>query len=227
LSSSAFDWQPPADGQAVEWHPSTSGGRLEVPDRPVICFIEGDGIGPDIWRATRRVLDAAVAKTFDGKKAIAWYEILAGEKARDVSGEWLPEPSLEAMRRFRVGIKGPLTTPVGGGFRSLNVALRQLLDLYACVRPIRYYPGVPSPVKEPAKVDMVIYRENTEDVYAGIEWKSGSPEAHRLIRFLRDELGKEVREDSGIGIKPVSGFGSKRLVRKAVEHALAEGREEQ
>jgi len=225
LSSSAFDWQPPADGQAVEWHPSTSGGRLEVPDRPVICFIEGDGIGPDIWRATRRVLDAAVAKTFDGKKAIAWYEILAGEKARDVSGEWLPEPSLEAMRRFRVGIKGPLTTPVGGGFRSLNVALRQLLDLYACVRPIRYYPGVPSPVKEPAKVDMVIYRENTEDVYAGIEWKSGSPEAHRLIRFLRDELGKEVREDSGIGIKPVSGFGSKRLVRKAVEHALAEGRE--
>ena len=225
MSSSAFDWQPPADGQAVEWHPSTSGGRLEVPDRPVICFIEGDGIGPDIWRATRRVLDAAVAKTFDGKKAIAWYEILAGEKARDVSGEWLPEPSLEAMRRFRVGIKGPLTTPVGGGFRSLNVALRQLLDLYACVRPIRYYPGVPSPVKEPAKVDMVIYRENTEDVYAGIEWKSGSPEAHRLIRFLRDELGKEVREDSGIGIKPVSGFGSKRLVRKAVEHALAEGRE--
>ena len=225
MSSSAFDWQPPADGQAVEWHPSTSGGRLEVPDRPVICFIEGDGIGPDIWRATRRVLDAAVAKTFDGRKAIAWYEILAGEKARDVSGEWLPEPSLEAMRRFRVGIKGPLTTPVGGGFRSLNVALRQLLDLYACVRPIRYYPGVPSPVKEPAKVDMVIYRENTEDVYAGIEWKSGSPEAHRLIRFLRDELGKEVREDSGIGIKPVSGFGSKRLVRKAVEHALAEGRE--
>jgi isocitrate dehydrogenase len=226
VSSSAFDWAPPADGAAVSWHPAGGGGgRLEVPDRPVICFIEGDGIGPDIWRATRRVLDASVAKAFGGSKAIAWHEILAGEKARDVVGEWLPEQSLEAMRRFRVGIKGPLTTPVGGGFRSLNVALRQLLDLYACVRPVRYYPGVPSPVKEPQKVDMVIFRENTEDVYAGIEWKEGTPEVERLIRFLRDEMGKEVREDSGIGIKPVSRSGSKRLVRKAIEHALEEGRE--
>ena len=200
-------------------------GRLTVPDRPVVCFIEGDGTGPDIWRATKRVLDAVVEKTFGGSKAIAWYEILAGEKARDVTGEWLPEQSLEAMRRFRVGIKGPLTTPVGGGFRSLNVALRQLLDLYACVRPVRYYAGVPSPVKAPDKVDMVIYRENTEDVYAGIEWKAGTPEVLRLIRFLREEMGKEIREDSGIGIKPISAFGSKRLVRKAIEHALADDRD--
>jgi isocitrate dehydrogenase len=225
VSTSEFDWAPPADGQPVTWHPTAAGGgRLEVPDRPVICFIEGDGTGPDIWRATKRVLDAAVAKTFGGKKAIAWYEILAGEKARDVAGEWLPDQSLEAMRRFRVGIKGPLTTPVGGGFRSLNVALRQLLDLYACMRPVRYYAGVPSPVKEPSRVDMVIVRENTEDVYAGIEWKAGTPEVLRLIRFLREEMGKEVREDSGIGIKPISAFGSKRLVRKALEHAIAEGR---
>ncbi len=226
MSSSAFDWSPPADGQAVTWHPDGgAGGRLAVPDRPIVCFIEGDGTGPDIWRATRLVLDAVVAKTFGGSKAIAWHEILAGEKARDLLGEWLPEESLEAMRRYRVGIKGPLTTPVGGGFRSLNVALRQLLDLYACVRPVRYYPGVPSPVKNPAKVDMVIYRENTEDVYAGIEWKEGTPEALRLIRFLREELGREIREDSGIGIKPISAFGSKRLVRKAIEFAFADGRE--
>jgi isocitrate dehydrogenase len=222
LSPSSFDWAPPANGQPVVWHPAATGhgGRLEVPDRPIICFIEGDGTGPDIWRATRRVLDAAVAKT---GKTIVWYEILAGEKARDLTGEWLPEQSLEAMRRFRVGIKGPLTTPVGGGFRSLNVALRQLLDLYACVRPVKHYPGVPSPVKEPGKVSVVIYRENTEDVYSGIEWKAGSPEAQRLIRFLREELGKEVRDESGIGIKPISSFCSKRLVRKAIEHALADG----
>ncbi|HXT51904.1 MAG TPA: isocitrate dehydrogenase (NADP(+)) [Thermoanaerobaculia bacterium] len=225
-SSSTFDWTPPADGQAVEW--SADGGptgRLTVPDRPVVCFIEGDGTGPDIWRATKRVLDAAVEKTSGGGKAIAWYEILAGEKANAQTGTWLPDESLEAMRRYRVGIKGPLTTPVGGGFRSLNVALRQLLDLYACVRPVRYYAGVPSPVKAPEKVDMVIYRENTEDVYAGIEWKAGTPEVLRLIRFLREEMGKEVREDSGIGIKPISAFGTKRLVRKAIEHAFADGRE--
>jgi isocitrate dehydrogenase len=225
LSSSAFDWASPTAGRSVTWHPAATGtgGRLEVPDRPVVCFIEGDGTGPDIWRATRRVLDAAVEKTSGGSKAIAWYEILAGEKARDLTGEWLPEQSLEAMRRYRVGIKGPLTTPVGGGFRSLNVALRQLLDLYACVRPVKHYPGVPSPVREPGKVNVVIYRENTEDVYAGIEWKAGTPEVLRLIRFLREELGKEVREDSGVGIKPISAFGSKRLVRKAIEHALADG----
>jgi len=226
LSSSAFDWTPPADGEAVAWRPGDGPtGRLEVPDRPVVCFIEGDGTGPDIWRATKRVLDAAVEKTFDRAKSIAWYEILAGEKANQLTGEWLPDESLEAMRRFRVGIKGPLTTPVGGGFRSLNVALRQLLDLYACVRPVRYYAGVPSPVKEPSRVDMVIYRENTEDVYAGIEWKAGTPEVLRLIRYLREEMGKEIREDSGIGIKPISAFGSKRLVRKAIEHAFADGRE--
>jgi isocitrate dehydrogenase len=219
VSSSTHDWAPPADGQPVTW----DGARVHVPDRPVVCFIEGDGIGPDIWRATKRVLDAAVEKTFGGSRAIAWHEILAGEKARDLTGEWLPERSLEAMREFRVGIKGPLTTPVGGGFRSLNVALRQLLDLYACVRPVRYFAGVPSPVKRPEAVDMVIYRENTEDVYAGIEWKEGSPEALKLIRFLREELSREVREDSGIGIKPISATGSKRLVRKAIEHALAEG----
>jgi isocitrate dehydrogenase len=213
------DWAPPADGQPVTW----DGTAVSVPDRPIVCFIEGDGIGPDIWRATRRVLDAAVERAYPGR-SIAWYEILAGEKARDLAGDWLPEKSLEAMREYRVGIKGPLTTPVGGGFRSLNVALRQLLDLYACVRPVRYYPGVPSPVKEPERVDMVIYRENTEDVYAGIEWKEGTPEAQRLIRFLREELGKAVREDSGIGIKPISATGSKRLVRKAIEFALAEGR---
>jgi isocitrate dehydrogenase len=199
-------------------------GTLTVPDRPILCFIEGDGTGPDIWRATKRVLDAAVEKSFGGKKKIAWLEILAGEKARDLTGEWLPQQSLDAMRTYRVGIKGPLTTPVGGGFRSLNVALRQLLDLYACVRPVRYYEGVPSPVKAPGKVDMVIYRENTEDVYAGIEWKSGTPEAQKLIRYLREELGKDIRQDSGIGIKPISGFGSKRLVRKAIEHAFADGR---
>ncbi len=225
MSSSAFDWTPPADGQAVAWEQDGGPtGRLTVPDRPVVCFIEGDGTGPDIWRATKRVLDATVEKTFGGSKSIAWYEILAGEKARDLTNEWLPEQSLEAMRRFRVGIKGPLTTPVGGGFRSLNVALRQLLDLYACVRPVRYYAGVPSPVKDPSKVDMVIYRENTEDVYAGIEWKAGTPEVLRLIRYLREEMGKDVREDSGIGIKPISAFGSKRLVRKAIEHAFADGR---
>jgi isocitrate dehydrogenase len=197
---------------------------VHVPDRPIVCFIEGDGTGPDIWRATRRVLDAAVEKSFGGRRKIVWHEILAGEKARDLAGDWLPEQSIEAMRRFRVGIKGPLTTPVGGGFRSLNVALRQILDLYACVRPVRYYPGVPSPVRRPEAVDMVIYRENTEDVYAGIEWKEGSPEAKKLIRFLREELSREVREDSGIGIKPVSASGSRRLVRKAIEHSLAEGR---
>jgi isocitrate dehydrogenase len=220
VSTPTFDWTPPADGQEVGW----DDGRLTVPDRPVVCFIEGDGTGRDIWRATKRVLDAAVEKTYGGSRSFAWYEILAGEKARDLTGDWLPEPSLAAMRRYRVGIKGPLTTPVGGGFRSLNVALRQILDLYACVRPVRYYAGVPSPVKEPGRVDMVIYRENTEDVYAGIEWREGTPEAHKLIRFLRDELSKSIREDSGIGIKPISATGSKRLVRKAIEHALAEGR---
>ena len=221
MSSSTHDWAPPAGGQTVTW----DGTRVQVPDRPIVCFIEGDGTGPDIWRATRRVVDAAVEKAYGGARRIAWHEILAGEKARDLTGDWLPEQSLDAMRTFRVGIKGPLTTPVGGGFRSLNVALRQLLDLYACVRPVRYFPGVPSPVRNPEAVDMVIFRENTEDVYAGIEWQEGSPEALKLIRFLREELSREVREDSGIGVKPISATGSKRLVRKALEHAIADGRE--
>jgi isocitrate dehydrogenase len=211
---------PPDDGQRIEWRD----GRRAVPERPIVPFIEGDGTGPDIWRATRRVLDAAVRSAYGGERAIAWMEVLAGEKAHRETGEWLPAATLEAIQRYRAGIKGPLTTPVGGGIRSLNVALRQALDLYACVRPVRYYPGVPSPVREPEKVDMVIFRENTEDVYAGIEWRAGSPEAERLIAFLERELGQRVRPGSGVGVKPVSAFGSKRLVRKALEHALDAGR---
>jgi len=212
------DSTPPADGREIVWRD----GRLEVPDRPIVPFIEGDGIGPDIWRATKRVLDAAVATTYGGARSIAWFEVFAGEKAQERFGDWLPADTIAALRHFRVGIKGPLTTPVGGGFRSLNVALRQVLDLYACVRPVRWYTGVPSPVTHPEKVDMVIFRENTEDVYAGIEYQAGSDEARRLIAFLA-ELGAEVRPDSGVGIKPISATGTKRLVRKALEHALAEG----
>jgi isocitrate dehydrogenase len=210
---------PPADGQEITFQD----GVVTVPQRPIITFIEGDGIGPDIWRATRRVLDAAVAKHAAGR-SIAWVEVLAGEKAFKQTGEWLPQATIDAIQKYRVGIKGPLTTPVGGGIRSLNVALRQILDLYACVRPVRYFQGVPSPVKDPAKVDMVIFRENTEDVYAGIEWKSGTAEANRIIAFLESEMGKKIRAESGIGIKPISPFGSKRLVRKALEYAVAQGR---
>jgi len=213
------DTTPPADGQPIEWRD----GKLEVPDRPIIPFIEGDGIGPDIWNATRRVIDAAVETSYGGAKSIAWYEVFAGEKAKDRFDDWLPAGTVEAIRHFRVGIKGPLTTPVGGGFRSLNVTLRQILDLYACVRPVRWYDGVPSPVKEPGKVDMVIFRENTEDVYAGIEYKAGSPEAKKVIDFLSG-LGASIRPDSGIGIKPISATGSKRLVRKAVQYALDQGK---
>ncbi len=220
MSRTFNDLVPPADGQEITWHAGEE--RLEVPDRPIIPFIEGDGTGPDIWRATRRVLDAAVEKTFGGSKSIAWFEVLAGEKAFNQTGDWLPEDTLDAIRQYRAAIKGPLTTPVGGGIRSINVALRQILDLYACVRPVRYYPGVPSPVRHPEKVDMVIYRENTEDVYAGIEWPANSDEAKRVIEFLAT-LGKKVRPDSGIGIKPVSETGSKRLVKKAIAYAL-EGR---
>jgi isocitrate dehydrogenase len=212
---------PPADGQEIVWHAAED--RLQVPDRPIIPFIEGDGTGPDIWRATRRVIDGAVEKTYGGSRSIAWFEILAGEKAFNLKNEWLPQATIDAIQHYRAAIKGPLTTPVGGGIRSLNVTLRQVLDLYACVRPIRYYEGVPSPVKEPQKVDMVIFRENTEDVYAGIEWRSGSEEAKRVIEFLAS-LGKQVRPDSGIGIKPISETGSKRLVRKAIQHAVAAGR---
>jgi len=186
--------------------------------------VEGDGIGPDIWKATRRVLDAAVSRAYGGKREIVWYEVFAGEKAYEGFGEWLPTATAEAVREFKVAIKGPLTTPVGGGIRSLNVALRQILDLYACVRPVRWVPGVPSPVKRPQDLDVVIFRENTEDVYAGVEFKSGSAETNKLIDYLGSELGKKVREGSGIGIKPISPFGSKRLVGKAIEYALAHGR---
>ena len=200
------------------------GDVLDVPARPIIPYIEGDGTGPDIWRATSRVLEAAVEKAYAGERGLVWMEIFAGEKAHEKTGEWLPEESLRALREFRVGIKGPLTTPVGGGIRSLNVTLRQVLDLYACIRPVRYIPGVPSPVKEPENVDVVIFRENTEDVYAGIEWKSGSPEAERVWKFLVEEMKADVREHSGIGIKPISAFGTKRLVAAAIRYALKRGR---
>ena len=198
-------------------------GKIIVPDRPVIPFIEGDGIGPDIWDATRRVLDASVEKASGGKRGFIWYEVFAGEKANRMFGEWLPEGTVQAARDFSVAIKGPLTTPVGGGIRSLNVTLRQVLDLYACVRPVRWVRGVPSPVKRPEDLDVIIFRENTEDVYAGIEWKSGSPEANKLIEYLSTELGKKVRDESGIGIKPISPFGTKRLVGKGIRAAIARG----
>ena len=199
--------------------------QLAVPDRPIVPFIEGDGIGPDIWAATRHVVDAAVAKSYGGAREIAWMEVFAGEKAQGLSGEWLPQETLDALTEFRVAIKGPLTTPVGGGIRSLNVTLRQVLDLYSCVRPVRWIPGVPSPVREPEKVDMVVFRENTEDVYAGIEWVSGSDEANRVRDFLRGTMGSSIRELSGIGIKPISPFGTKRHVAAAIRYALARGRD--
>ena len=198
---------------------------MVVPDQPIVPFIEGDGIGPDIWRAAKAVIDAAVEKAYSGERSIAWLEILAGEKALEQTGEWLPEETVDAIRYYRVAIKGPLTTPVGGGIRSLNVALRQLLDLYACVRPVRYFDGVPSPVRAPEKVDMVLFRENTEDVYAGHEWQEGTAETAALIDFIRSELGRNIRGDSGVGIKPVSVTGSKRLVRKAIDYARVQGRE--
>ena len=204
-----------------------SDGHLSVPDQPIIPFIEGDGTGPDIWAASVRVLDAAVEKAFGGKRKIAWMEVLAGQKAFDETGEWLPDDTVTAFREYRVGIKGPLTTPVGGGIRSLNVALRQRLDLYVCLRPVRWYPGVPSPVKNPQDVDMVIFRENTEDIYAGIEWESGSPEVKKVIDFLEKEMGVvNIRfpKTSGIGIKPVSREGSYRLVRAAIRYAIEKKR---
>jgi len=214
----------PKDGQPIEYR----NGQYEVPDHPIIPFIEGDGTGRDIWKAAHRVFDAAVEKAYDGRRSIKWFEIFAGEKAFRQFGSWLPDDSVAAARDLRVSIKGPLTTPIGGGIRSLNVALRQLLDLYACVRPVKYYQGVPSPVKHPEKLDIVIYRENTEDVYAGIEFKEGSADAARLIGFLNDDLlkggKKKVREDSGVGIKPISIFGTKRLVRYAIRAALESGR---
>ena len=198
-------------------------GDLRVPDEPIIPFIEGDGTGVDIWPAARRVIDAAVAKQGQGR-SIAWTEVLAGEKAFRETGNWLPEETLGAFRQYLIGIKGPLTTPVGGGFRSLNVALRQLLDLYVCLRPVRWYEGVPSPVKHPELVDMVIFRENTEDIYAGLEVEEGTAEAKRLIEFLHEELGWHVRPDSGIGIKPISVTASKRLARAALQYAVDHSR---
>ncbi len=195
-------------------------GEYLVADDPIIGFIEGDGVGPDIWRATRPVLDAAVVRAYQGRRQIVWKPLLVGEKAYQKTGSYLPPEALEKIKEYRVSIKGPLTTPVGGGIRSLNVALRQYFDLYACVRPVRYYDGVPNPMKHPELLDVVIFRENTEDVYAGIEWESGSPAAEKVIAFLRDQLGANIRPESGIGIKPISPSGSKRLVRKAIEYAI-------
>jgi len=201
-----------------------SDNTLNVPNNVIIPFIEGDGIGPDIWKATRLVLDTSVEAAYKGEKKIHWKEVLAGEKAYNETGKWLPEETLSSIKEHVVAIKGPLTTPVGGGIRSLNVTLRQELDLYACVRPVRYFNGVPSPVKHPELVDMVIFRENTEDVYAGIEWEAGTQEAKKIISFIENEMGKSIRPDSGIGIKPISKFGTYRLVRKAIKYALENNR---
>jgi isocitrate dehydrogenase len=199
-------------------------GRWIVPDSPIIPFIEGDGTGPDIWRAARRVFDAAIARSAGGRRRVAWIEVLAGEKAFRATGAWLPDETLALLKQHRIGIKGPLTTPVGGGIRSLNVALRKLLDLYACIRPVRYFEGVPSPVKQPGKLDVVIFRENVEDVYVGIEFQAGSAAAEALIDFLEQRLGAPIRRGSAIGIKPMSQFGSQRLVEKAIQYALRSGR---
>jgi isocitrate dehydrogenase len=214
----------PAKGAPIHY----SNGRYQVPDNPIIPFIEGDGTGRDIWKASVRVFDAAVEKAYSGKRRVAWYEVFAGEKAMSKFKSWLPDDTVNAIRDLRVAIKGPLTTPVGGGIRSLNVTLRQVLDLYGCVRPVKYYKGTPSPVKHPERMDVVIYRENTEDVYAGIEWEEGTPDAKRLIEFLNKEMlkggKKQVRLDSGVGIKPISITGTKRLVRMAIKFALESGR---
>src|SRR5690625_30512 len=213
----------PTEGETI----TMENGTLNVPNNPVIPFIEGDGTGPDIWAAAQRVLDAAVEKAYGGEKKIAWYEVYAGEKSFNKYNEWLPEDTLTAIREYKVAIKGPLTTPIGGGIRSLNVALRQELDLYTCLRPVRYFDGVPSPVKRPELVDTVIFRENTEDIYAGIEYEAGTDEVKKLIDFLQDEMGvTNIRfpETSGIGIKPVSSEGTKRLVRSAIQYAIDHNR---
>jgi isocitrate dehydrogenase len=212
--------KPPTSGTTI----SRKSGQLVVPDDPIIPFIEGDGTGPDIWRASVRVFDAAVQHAFGGKRRLAWFEILAGEKAKNAVGEWLPNDTLEAVKAYKVAIKGPLTTPVGGGIRSLNVTLRQVLDLFACIRPVRYFDGTPAPVTHPERMNVVIFRENTEDVYAGIEWAKGTPQAERVIEFLAKEMGKRIAPDSGIGIKPMSETATKRLVRMAIQYALAHKR---
>ncbi len=216
-STMRFDkLKEPEDGEKIE----ITDGTLSVPDNPIIPYIEGDGIGPDITNVAREVISAAVGKAYGGKKRIVWLETFAGEKGRKRYGDFLPEDTLNAIRHYKVALKGPLTTPVGGGYRSLNVTIRQVLDLYACVRPVYYIPGVPSPVKNPEKMDVVIFRENTEDVYAGIEWREGSQEALKVIDFMKNEFGIEIRPDSGIGLKPMSEFGTKRLVKKAVKYAI-------
>ncbi len=216
-------YEMPVSGEKI----TVENGKLNVPNNPIIPFIEGDGTGPDIWNASVRVLDAAVEKAYNGEKKIAWYEVFAGEKAFDTYGEWLPQDTLTAITEYLVAIKGPLTTPVGGGIRSINVALRQELDLYACVRPVQYFEGVPSPVKRPELTDMVIFRENTEDIYAGVEWADGTEEVKKLLAFLQNEMGvKKIRfpETSGIGIKPISKEGTERLVRAALQYAIDNNR---
>src|SRR5437588_6525158 len=214
----------PADGKPIGY----SGGELQVPDTPIIPFIEGDGTGRDIWKASRRVFDAALEQAYGDKRRVVWFEVFTGEKAFNAFKEWLPNDTVDAIRDFRIAIKGPLTTPVGGGIRSLNVTLRQVLDLYSCERPVKYFPGVPSPVRAPEKMDVMIFRENTEDVYIGIEWKSGSPEVKKPLEFLNNEMlkdtKKQIRWDSGVGVKPISPTGTKRLVRRAIKYALAHGR---
>jgi isocitrate dehydrogenase len=212
--------KPPSDGTAI----TVRNGSLVVPDDPIVPFVEGDGTGPDIWRASVRVFDAAVAAAYRGRRRLAWFEVLAGEKAKNQTDEWLPSDTLEAVKAYKIAIKGPLTTPVGGGIRSLNVTLRQVLDLYACVRPVRYFEGTPAPVTHPERMNVIIFRENTEDVYAGIEFARGTPEAARLIEFLSRELGKKVAADSGVGIKPISVTGTQRLVRMAIRYALSHNR---
>src|SRR5258707_10275459 len=213
----------PGNGARISYND----GKYQVPDNPIIPFIEGDGTGRDIWKASARVFDAAVEKAYKGKRRVVWYEVFAGEKAKAKFDTWLPDDTVTAIRDFRAAIKGPLTTPVGGGIRSLNVTLRQVLDLYSCIRPVKYYKGTPSPVKHPERMDIVIFRENTEDVYAGIEWEQGTPEAARLIEILNKDMlkggKKQVRTDSGVGIKPISIFATKRLVRMAIQHALENG----
>ena len=222
------DIAPPAGGKI-----SIANGKLNVPENPILPFIRGDGTGPDIWAASQRVFDAAVQKAYDGKRKISWFEVFAGETAKNKFDNWLPDDTVEAFKEFLVGIKGPLTTPVGGGIRSLNVALRQLLDLYVCLRPVQYFKGVPSPVKRPEKVDMIIFRENTEDIYAGIDYQAGSPEAKKILEFMQRELPAAVKkirfageapDEIGIGVKPVSRPGTERLVRAAIEYAVREKR---
>jgi len=210
----------PAEGQPI----TLVNQRIQIPDRPIIPYIEGDGIGPDIWRAAQQVFDAAVSKAYGKKKKIAWLEIYAGEKAKQLYNEWLPAETVDTIRKYFIAIKGPLTTPIGGGFRSLNVTLRQVLNLYACIRPVKYYQGVPSPVKNPEKMNVIVFRENTEDVYAGIEWPMGSSEAKRVIDFLNSEFKTKIPPDAGIGIKSISKTASQNLVRKAIEYLLQNNR---